>query len=51
MRLEFISKVKSNDILGKDIISQDGQVLLKSGIRLTQSYIKRLKKLGIFIFI
>ncbi|NCI20838.1 HD-GYP domain-containing protein [Clostridium botulinum] len=48
MRLEFISKVKSNDILGKDIISQDGQVLLKSGIRLTQSYIKRLKKLGIF---
>ncbi|EPY2273608.1 HD-GYP domain-containing protein [Clostridium sporogenes] len=48
MRLEFINRVKENDVLGRNIFSEDGQVLLKSGIKLTGNYIKKLRNLGVF---
>ena len=48
MRLEFINRVKQNDILGRNIFSEDGQVLLKAGIKLTNNYIRKLKNLGVF---
>jgi HD-GYP domain-containing protein (c-di-GMP phosphodiesterase class II) len=47
MRLEFINRVKENDILGKSILTNDGSVLLRAGIALTELYISRLKKLGV----
>jgi len=48
MRLEFIDKVKANDILGKNVLSNDGKILLSAGLRLDCIYIKKLKELGIF---
>lgn len=47
MRLEFINRVKENDVLGKSILTNDGGVLLRAGIALTELYISRLKKLGV----
>lgn len=47
MRLEFINRVKENDVLGKSILTNDGSVLLRAGIALTELYISRLKKLGV----
>lgn len=49
MRLEFINRVKENDVLGRHIFSEDGQVLLKSGIKLTGNYIKKIKKFRCFL--
>lgn len=47
MRLEFIDRVKENDILGKSILTNEGNVLLRSGVKLTNQYIKNLRKLGV----
>lgn len=47
MRLEFINRVRENDILGKSILTNDGSVLLRAGIELTNQYIKKLKELGV----
>ena len=46
MRLEFINRVKEKDILGKSILTNDGSILLRAGIALTEQYISKLKKLG-----
>ncbi|OFI05880.1 cyclic di-GMP phosphodiesterase response regulator RpfG [Clostridium acetireducens DSM 10703] len=48
MRLEFINRVKENDILGKSILTSDGKILLRGGIKLTENYIKKLKSMGVF---
>jgi len=48
MRLEYIYRVKDKDILGKHVYSDDGRILLKSGIRLNSMYIKRLTELGVY---
>lgn len=48
MRLEFIDRVKEKDILGKSILTYEGQVLLRAGVKLNRSYIDKLKKLGVF---
>ena len=48
MRLEFISRVNVNEILGKNIVTNDGSILLRSGVKLTKGYIVKLKKLGVF---
>ncbi|MCY6355092.1 HD-GYP domain-containing protein [Clostridium sp. ZS2-4] len=47
MRLEFINRVKEKDVLGKSILTNDGSILLRSGIALTEQYISKLKKLGV----
>lgn len=47
MRLEFIDRVKENDVLGKSILTDEGQILLKSGVKLTQNYINKLKELNV----
>ncbi|MEY8764430.1 MULTISPECIES: HD-GYP domain-containing protein [Clostridium] len=47
MRLEFINKVREKDILGKSILTNDGQVLLRAGVELNGNYIKKLKELGV----
>ncbi|PRR77145.1 Cyclic di-GMP phosphodiesterase response regulator RpfG [Clostridium liquoris] len=48
MRLEFINRAKENDVLGKSILSSDGKILLKAGIKLTDRYIKKLQEIGVF---
>jgi len=48
MRLEFINRVKVDEILGRNIFTNDGSVLLRTGIKLTQQYIDKLKELGVF---
>ncbi len=47
MRLEFINRVKENDILGKNIFTNDGGILLRAGVKLTTQYIKKLIELGV----
>lgn len=47
MRLEFINRVKEDEVLGKSILANDGQILLKSGVKLTASYIEKLKELNV----
>lgn len=47
MRLEFINRVKENDVLGKSILTDEGQILLKAGVKLTQNYINKLKELNV----
>jgi putative nucleotidyltransferase with HDIG domain len=48
MRLEFINRVSQDDILGKSILTNDGKVLLRAGVRFTDGYIKKLRDLGVF---
>lgn len=48
MRLEFINRVSDNEVLGKTIYTEDGSVLLRAGVKLTSSYIERLKMLGVY---
>lgn len=48
MRLEFINKVKEKDVLGKSILTSEGQVLLRAGVELNNNYIDKLEELGVF---
>ncbi|MTK13001.1 MAG: HD-GYP domain-containing protein [Clostridiaceae bacterium] len=48
MRLEFINRVSGNDVLGKSILTNEGQVLLRAGVKLNDVYIQKLKELGVF---
>ncbi|TYQ16665.1 UNVERIFIED_CONTAM: HD-GYP domain-containing protein (c-di-GMP phosphodiesterase class II) [Acetivibrio alkalicellulosi] len=47
MRIVDVSKLKGNEILGKQIFDDTGRVLLNEGIKLTPFYIERLKSLGV----
>lgn len=47
MRLEFIDNVEENEVLGRNIYTDEGVVLLKEGVELNSYFIDRLKKLGI----
>lgn len=48
MRLENISRVRDEDILGKHVYGDDGRILLKAGMKLNSMYIKRLEELGVY---
>lgn len=48
MRLEFINRVKEDEVLGKSILSNDGKILLRAGVKLTNTYINKLKELSVF---
>ena len=48
MRLEFINKVKVGEILGRNVFTNNGSVLLRTGVKLNKQYIKKLKELGVF---
>ncbi|MCM8711162.1 HD-GYP domain-containing protein [Clostridium sp. SYSU_GA19001] len=48
MRLEFIDRVRENEVLGKNILTNDGKILLRAGVQLTSRYIEKLKELGVF---
>ncbi|NMM65052.1 HD-GYP domain-containing protein [Clostridium sp. P21] len=48
MRLEFINRVKPGDVIGKSILSNEGRVLLRAGVKLNTNYINKLTELGVF---
>lgn len=48
MRLEFINRLKGNEVLGKSILTSDGKILLRAGIRLNNRYVEKLKELGVY---
>ena len=48
MRLVPIESIRENSLLGKSIYNSDGQILLRAGIVLTNSRIKRVKALNFF---
>lgn len=47
MRLEFINRVRENEVLGKSILTNEGHVLLRAGVKLSNVYINKLKELGV----
>lgn len=47
MRLEFMNRVKENEILGESIFTNDGNILLRAGVKLNNNYIRKLEQLGI----
>lgn len=48
MRLVPIECIRENSLLGKNIYTSDGRCLLKAGVVLTDSMLKRIKQLQIF---
>lgn len=48
MRLEFINRIRENEVLGKSILTNEGHVLLRAGVKLTNAYVNKLKQLGVF---
>ncbi|MFU0825327.1 HD-GYP domain-containing protein [Clostridium sp.] len=49
MRLEFLKNLKGEEILAKDIIGGNGEVLLRSGAKLSKNLISKLSKYGVFM--
>ncbi|GFR36444.1 HD-GYP domain-containing protein [Thermobrachium celere] len=47
MRLVSIESVKPGDEIGQSILGADGTILLREGVILTETYIKRLKSIGV----
>jgi putative nucleotidyltransferase with HDIG domain len=48
MRLELINRAKQDDVLSKSILTNEGNVLLRAGVKLNTNYIKKLTELGVF---
>jgi HD-GYP domain-containing protein (c-di-GMP phosphodiesterase class II) len=48
MRLEFIDRIKDSEVLGRNILTNDGKILLRSGVKLNNRYVGKLKELGVF---
>lgn len=48
MRLEFIDRVKEKDVLARNILTNDGKILLRAGVQLNNRYVEKLKELGVF---
>jgi HD-GYP domain-containing protein (c-di-GMP phosphodiesterase class II) len=48
MRLECINRLLGDEVLGKNILTNDGKILLRAGVKLNSIYIKKLHALGVF---
>lgn len=48
MKLEVINRLKGNEILGRNIFTSDGKILLRAGTTLNASYIDKMREMGIF---
>ena len=46
MRLVPINSVKEGSFLAKTLFDNDGRILLRDGVRLTENLIKRIKNIG-----
>ena len=51
MRYVLLKDIKPGIVLDKSLYSETGQILIGKGVILTQSYIERLEKYGIFWYI
>ncbi|WP_138207344.1 HD-GYP domain-containing protein [Haloimpatiens lingqiaonensis] len=49
MRLEFIKNLGGKEILARNILSSDGNILLKKGTKLTLNYIRQLESNGVYL--
>lgn len=49
MKLSFLQNIKVNEILAKDILDGEGNILLKSGTKLSKSNIHTLRSYNIFL--
>ncbi|MBC2582114.1 HD-GYP domain-containing protein [Clostridium sp. DJ247] len=48
MKLEVINRLKGDEVLGKNIFTNDGRVLLRAGTKLISSYINKMQEMGVF---
>ncbi|AKN33937.1 HD family phosphohydrolase [Clostridium carboxidivorans P7] len=48
MKLQPINKLNGDEILGKNIFTNDGRILLKAGSKLNGSYVRKMLEMGIF---
>jgi HD-GYP domain-containing protein (c-di-GMP phosphodiesterase class II) len=48
MKLEFINRLKGDEVLGKNIFTNDGRVLLRAGTKLTPAYVEKMRDMGVF---
>lgn len=48
MKLEVINRLKGDEILGRNIFTNDGRVLLRAGTKLNGGYINKMKEMGVF---
>lgn len=48
MKLEVINRLKGDEVLGKQIFTSDGKVLLRAGTKLNDNYIKKMLEMGVF---
>ena len=51
MRVVSIDKIKPGMIIGKNIYSADGRILLKENVLITEGYLVQLNRLEYHIFI
>lgn len=49
MRLEFLKNIKGEEILAKDIIDGNGEVLLRAGVKICSDLASRLMRYGFFM--
>ncbi|NFO98469.1 HD-GYP domain-containing protein [Clostridium botulinum] len=49
MRLEFVKNLQGKEVLAKDILSSNGDILLKSGVKIEHYMIPKLKQYGVFM--
>lgn len=49
MRLEFVKNLSGKEILAKDILNGNGEILLRCGIKIIKSFIPKLEQYGIFM--
>lgn len=47
MRLEFLDRMKGDEVLGKNILTSDGKILLRAGVVVREEYIRKLKEIGV----
>jgi uncharacterized domain HDIG len=48
MKLEVINRLKGDEILGRNIFTNDGKILLRAGTILSGGYINKIKEMGVF---
>lgn len=48
MKLQPINKLNGDEILGKNIFTNDGRILLKAGTKLSGTYVRKMLEMGIF---
>jgi putative nucleotidyltransferase with HDIG domain len=48
MKLEVISRLKGNEVLGRNIFTNDGRILLRAGTVLNSAYVSKMRDMGVF---